>query len=95
MSFIDLNKLSDTELVARYVVEIMGHGHFLSRDDQARIDRWLAHGLPVGDVLMVLNDVLPERVEKAKVSGKRIFSLSSVCKTVERRIRDRRSLVGG
>ena len=95
MSIIDVNNLTDAELVSRYVVEILGQGLFLSRDDHARIDRWLAQGLPVDDVLMVLNDVLPERVERAKGVGKKVVSLASVCKTVERRIKDRRNLVGG
>jgi glutathione S-transferase len=94
MSIVDLNNLTDTGLVAQYVVELMGHGHFLSRDDHSRIERWLAIGLPVDDLLLILNDVLPERLEKARSRGKRVFSLASVGKVVERRAKDRRTLVG-
>jgi hypothetical protein len=94
MSIVDLDNLSNTGLVAQYVIELMGHGHFLSRDDHARIERWLAIGLSVDDLLLILNDLLPDRVEKARIQGKKVFSLASIGKLVERRANERRALVG-
>lgn len=95
MSIVDLNNLTNTGLVAQYVIELMGQGHFLSRDDHARIERWLAIGLPVDDLLLILHDVLPERIEKAKLQGKKVFSLASVGRMVERRANERWALIGG
>jgi glutathione S-transferase len=94
MSIIDINDISESMLVAQYVVELFGAGHFLSRDDYMRVESWLLLAGNCDDLLLVLGDVLPPRVEKARIKGKKIFSLSSVQKTVEKRLLDRRSLVG-
>lgn len=94
MSIIDVNTLTDSGLIAQYVIELVGHGHFLSRDDHARIERWMSLGLPVEDLLLILNEILPDRVNKARAQGKRVFSLASIGKMVERRVKDRCTLVG-
>ena len=95
MSIIDINSMTPCGLVAQYIVEMLGNGHFLSRDDYSRVEDWLSKAGTTDELLGVLDDVLPKRLEKARASGKKVFSLSSVCKTVEKRLADRRSLVGG
>jgi len=94
LSIIDVNTLTNSGLIAQYVIELMGHGHFLSRDDHARIERWLSLGLPVEDLLLILDEILPQRLDKARAQGKRVLSLASIGKTVERRVKDRCALVG-
>ena len=95
MSIIDINGMSPSGLVAQYIIEMLGNGHFLSRDDFSRVEQWLSQAGTTDELLVVLDDVLPKRIEKAREKGKKVFSLSSVRKTVEKRLADRRSLVGG
>jgi len=94
MSLVDLNSLTDSGVVTQYVIELMGAGHFLSRDDQSRIHRWLLQCASPDELLLILDEILPARIEKAREAGKKVFSLSSIGKTVDKRIKDRRSLVG-
>ena len=94
MSLIDINEASEYMLVAQYVVELFGAGHFLSRDDYMRIERWLLLSGSSDELLVVLDDILPRRVDKAREKGKKVFSLSSINKSVEKRLNDRSSLVG-
>ena len=86
--------LSHSGIVTQYVVELLGAGHFLSRDDHARIDLWLSQCSSPDELLLILDEVLPARLEKARIKGKKVFSLAAVGKTVERRIKDRRGLLG-
>lgn len=95
MSIIDVNEISDVGLVAQYVVELFGHGHFLSREDYSKIQNWLKLANSTDDLLLVLDDVLNKKIEKSRGAGKKVFSLSSIQKTVERRIMDQRSLLQG
>ena len=94
MSMIDINNMSPSGMVSQYVVEVLGAGHFLSREDYTRVEEWLRMAASAEDLLLVLEDVLPARVEKARAKGKKVFSLSSVRKSVEKRLMDRRSLLG-
>ncbi len=94
MSIIDINEVSEYMLVSQYVVELFGAGHFLSRDDYMRIERWLLLSGSSDELLVVLEDLLPRRVEKAREKGKKLFSLSSINKAVEKRLNDRTAMVG-
>ena len=94
MSIVSLDILTNSGVVTQYVVELLGAGHFLSRDDHARIERWLTQCSSPDELLLILDDVLPARLEKARLKGKKVFSLAAIGKTVERRIKDRRGLVG-
>ncbi len=94
MSIIDINEVSEQMLVAQYVVELFEAGHFLSRDDCMRIERWLSMSGSSDELLIVLEDILPRRVKKAREKGKKVFSLSSINKSVEKRLNDRISMVG-
>jgi glutathione S-transferase len=94
VSIIDINEVSEQMLVAQYVVELFGAGHFLSRDDAMRIERWLSMSGSSDELLIVLEDILPRRVDKAREKGKKVFSLSSINKSVEKRLHDRVSMVG-
>jgi glutathione S-transferase len=95
MSIIDINEISESMLIAQYVIEMFGAGHFLSRDDYMQVQSWLLLSGSSDELLLVLEAILPRRVEKAREKGKKVFSLASVRKTVEKRLIDRRSLVGG
>ena len=94
MSIIDITGMTSSSLVAQYVVELLGKGHFLSRDDYSRVEAWLQMAGSADELLLVLEDVLPERIQKSRDEGRSVFSLSSVKKTVERRLNDRRSMAG-
>jgi hypothetical protein len=94
VSIININTMTSSNLVSQYVVELFGAGHFLSRDDHARLDQWLALSGSADELLLVLDEVLPSRLQKSREQGKKVFSLSSVKKSVEKRIQDRRALVG-
>jgi hypothetical protein len=95
MSIIDLNSMTPTGLVAQYVVELLGAGHCLSRDDVARVDRWLSLSGSMDELLLVLDEILPKRIEKARIAGRKITSLALFNKVVQKRLSDRRALSGG
>jgi hypothetical protein len=95
MSIVDLNSMTPTGLVSQYIVELLGAGHCLSRDDVSRVDQWLTLSGSLDELLLVLEDILPDRVEKARSSGRKITSLSLINKMVQKRLCDRRALSGG
>ncbi len=95
MTMIDTKSLSDQGLVAQYVIELLGQGHFLSHEDYARVDKWLRLSSSTDDLLLLLDEILPDKIEKSRQSGKKVFSLSRVSKTVEKRLIDRKMLAGG
>ena len=95
MSIIDINSMTPSGIVAQYVIELLGTGHFLSRDDYTRLEGWLKISQSTDDLLLILDEVLPLRIEKSRESGKKVISLSSVHKTVEKLLYEQRALVGG
>jgi hypothetical protein len=95
MSIIDINQMSPLELVTQYVVETLGSGHCLSRDDVSRVEMWLQSSANPDELLLLLEDILPEKVAKAQMLGRKITSLSLVNKTVQKRLKERALLIGG
>ncbi len=95
MSIVDLDSMTPAGLVSQYIVELLGAGHCLSRDDMARVDYWLSLSASVDELLLVLDDVLPQRIDKARNSGRKITSLAWVHKTIQKRLSARRALAGG
>lgn len=95
MTIIDTKSLSDQGLVAQYVIELMGNGHFLSHEDYARVDKWLGLSGSVDELLLLLDDILSAKIEKFRQSGKKVFSLSAISKTVEKKLIERKMLTGG
>lgn len=95
MSIMDLDKMTPAGIVAQYVIELFGSGHFLSRDDYARLEKWLTISQSADDLLIVLEDILPPRIEKSRAKGKKVFSLSSIHRSVEKKLNERISLLGG
>jgi hypothetical protein len=95
MSIVDLDNMTPTSLVAQYVVELLGTGHCLSRDDVARVDQWLSLSSSMDELLLVLDEILPKRVEKTRNSGRKITSLALFNKIVQKRLSARRALTGG
>ena len=61
MSFYDLSKLSNEELIAQFILEIKGAGAFLSHSDYKIIDGWLKVSENDPDLILFL---LNEEVEK-------------------------------
>ncbi len=95
MTFIDIKNLSDEALVAQYVIELMGHGHFLSKEDYLRLDRWRSYCSSADELLLVLDEILPEKVAKSRSKGKKVFSLSAISKAVEKRLSERKLMLDG
>ncbi len=95
MTMIDPKSLSDKGLVAQYVIELLGHGHFLSHEDYARVDKWLVLSGSADELLLLLDEVLPARIERSRQAGKKVFSLSSVSNSIEKRLLERNKLTGG
>lgn len=95
MTLIDAKNLTDEGIVAQYVIELIGTGHFLSHEDYARLQKWRAKCASTDELLLIIDDVLPSRIEKSKVKGKKLFSLSSISKTVEKKIAERKMMLEG
>lgn len=95
MTMIDAKNLSDEGLIAQYVIELLGSGHFLSHDDFARIGKWRELSSSTDELLLVLDEVLSAKIMKSRQKGKKVFSLSSISKTMEKRLSERKMLVQG
>lgn len=66
MSFVPLKQLEGQSLIAHYIIEQRGRGHFLPYDEHRLIGRWLkAAGNDVDVLLLVLSDIVPAFYEKA------------------------------
>lgn len=95
MTMIDSKSLSDEGVLAHYVIELLGHGHFLSHEDYSRLEKWRAMSSSADELLLVLDDILPAKIEKSRLKGKKVLSLSSISKTVEKRLIERKMLTEG
>jgi hypothetical protein len=95
MSIIDINQLSPIQLITQYVVETLGSGHCLSRDDAARVESWVKMAPSSDELMVLLEELLPQKVEKARQGGRKVTSLGLVHKTVQKRLLERSRLAGG
>ena len=87
MSFVDVDRLTPLALVSQYVVEARGSGHFLTREEVSLLSAWL--DLCSGSaesLILVLEDILPERLEKLRHDGKKKFSLMSLRRSLSKRL---------
>jgi len=86
MSFYDLSKLSDEEMVAQFILESRKAGPSLAYVDYQIIDSWLekAQG-DVDLVLLVLSENLPAYLESPR-NKKGIFSLRGIAQKIDLRL---------
>jgi len=64
VSLVDLDQLNDFELIAQYVVECRGKGHFLPYEDHDTIRQWIGQSQDADNLLLVLSEVLPDYFAK-------------------------------
>jgi hypothetical protein len=86
MSFLDLDKLSTTDLIVQYVLECRGAGLFLPYQDYQVIDEWLGCSSDTDALLLVLSEVLPGFFDVQATGKPR--SLSGCRRLVLSRLRD-------
>ncbi len=69
----NLDELSPEELVARFIIETKGRGHFLAYEDHDILKNWVkAAGSDTDRLLLILDDILPSYFQKsrsARLSG--------------------------
>jgi hypothetical protein len=84
MGFMDLNKVSKSELVAQFIIERRGRGLFLSYPDYQLIGSWLkASENDVEKVIFILSQLLQVQAGSSQ-SQKTNFSL----KIFDKQVRD-------
>lgn len=86
MSFYDLNKLSERELIAQFILEARGTGAFLSHTDCKIIEDWLFAAKGDSDLILFL---LSEELANAEEAGsKKSKNLKFLDKKIKLRIRN-------
>ena len=89
MSFIPPEHLDGPNLIAQFIIEYRGRGHFLPYDDHLLIKRWIADAGDADTLLLVLSDIIPKFFAAASAKGKHPPSLSrlnnKVCTILEAR----------
>ncbi len=87
MSFIPSNELDGPNLIAQFIIEYRGRGHFLPYDDHQLIKKWISLAGSVDALLLILSDMVPEFFKASSTLGKHPPSLSRldkrVCKMLE------------
>lgn len=69
MSYIPTKQLEGAHLIAQYVIEYRGKGHFLPYDDHRIIGDWLKQCESADSLLLVLSDLIPEFYGKTRTSS--------------------------
>ncbi len=85
MSYMDIDQLPPAGLIAQYVIDVRGKAFFLAYQEYEIIDEWLRVARDVDELLVVLSDILPERVASGKSA-----SLVGLRKLVLKNLRDLR-----
>lgn len=93
MSLMDIDKLSPIGFVSQYIAEIKGSGHFLAREEVSIIEKWLelSRGC-ADDIVVVLDEILPKKLETAKAKGRKTFSIKSIDRLMSKHLKDRQLL---
>lgn len=94
MSIICENKMNDIEILEQFIIEEIGAGHFLSRDDYQYLQVWLDAVGSCDELLVILESIFERENVKAQKNRTRILNLSKISKFVESAIRGRVALVG-
>jgi hypothetical protein len=75
----NIDDLTPEELVARYIVETRGSGHFLAYEDHDIVKSWVNHAAGNTDkLLLILSDTLPKYFEKSKGAGARLAGINKL-----------------
>ncbi len=89
MSFIPSDQLDGPNLIAQFIIEYRGRGHFLPYDDHQLLKKWIAQAGNVDELLLILSDIVPEFFKNSVAQGKHPPSLmrldKKVCKILEAR----------
>lgn len=87
MSFIPAEQLDGPNLIAQFIIEYRGRGHFLPYDDHLLLKRWIAEAGDADTLLLVLSDIIPKFFGVSAAQGKHPPSLSrldrKVCKILK------------
>jgi hypothetical protein len=65
VSFLSPAFLEGHKLIAEYIIEYRGRGHFLPYDDHRIIERWLELMPDVNSLLLILSDLVPAYYARA------------------------------
>lgn len=84
--------MSPKDLVANYVLECRGQGHFLPYQDYQVLHEWLQYAQSVDDLLVVLSEVLPDFYGVTQSKGAKPRSLLSAKKRVVEKLTQLRSV---
>ncbi len=89
MSFIPSEDLDGPNLIAQFIIEYRGRGHFLPYDDHLILKQWITKAGNAETLLLVLSDIVPNFFGKSAASGKHPPSLAKldrkICKILEAR----------
>ena len=65
----NLDELSLEELIARFIIESKGRGHFLAYEDHDIVKNWVKAAESDTDrLLLILDDILPKYFKKSKAA---------------------------
>ena len=94
MTLLNINSLGPAELIAQYVIQMRKKGHTLPYDDYQVIENWLSANIDADQLLVILDDILPEIYEAGENEKRVPPSLKKVSKKVMKRIHDHLMLQG-
>ena len=90
MSFIPINQLEGPNLIAQFIIEYRGRGHFLPYDDHLLVKKWISEAGDVDTLLVVLSDIIPKFFQNAIAQGKHPPSLQRIDRKVSHILEARR-----
>ncbi len=90
MSFIPPDHLDGPNLIAQFIIEYRGRGHFLPYDDHLLVKKWIADAGDVDTLLLVLSDIIPKFFLSASTQGKHPPSLTRLDRKVGQILEARR-----
>lgn len=72
-----LDDMTNEELLAHYIIETRGSGHFLAYQDYELIKGWLKAANDDADhLLLILSELLPAYFQKSRGAGARLAGVS-------------------
>lgn len=87
MSFVDVDQMSASDLVATYILECRGRGICLAYHEYQLVSEWLVACGDVDQLLLILSDILPDYFSPSTTGRRK--SLQGVHRLVMSRVRDR------
>lgn len=94
MTYVDLDQVSSAQLIALYVVECRGQGHFLPYIDHQIIQEWLTIAPHADDILLILSELLPDYFERQRDQGGKTRSLAGIRRRVYKKLKEK-AMQGG